>query len=73
MEHAANVANAEKKGQKGAGPGETESRAGEQSKGGNSMEEALQRQGEEAERISREIEREARRFPRSLDLEEEGA
>ena len=40
-------------------------------RGGNKMEEILEKQGTEAERLSREIEREARRFPRGLDLEEE--
>ena len=35
------------------------------------MEEILEKQGTEAERLSREIEREARRFPRGRDLEEE--
>ncbi len=34
-------------------------------------EEDSEKQGTEAERLSREIEREARRFPRGLDLEEE--
>ena len=40
-------------------------------RGGNKMEEILEKQGTEAERLSRDIEREARRFPRGLDLEEE--
>ena len=35
------------------------------------MEEILETQGTEAARLSREIAREARRFPRGLDLEEE--